>query len=613
MEKPNYCPVKSLCSATAKADAFFRAARTFSIVVLFLSLASGIGAEEQKIPQIDWQPWSESIFEKARQENRFVLLDLGAVWCHWCHVMEDITYRDPKVISLIKSRYIAVRVDQDSRPDLASRYEDYGWPATIVFNTDGSEIVKRQGYIPPKPMASLLQAIIDDPSPGPSIVAEPPLDPNKDGDLTEPERTRLREILRDNYDARNQGWGTIHKYLSWDIIEYCCGEAVSGDRDAERMARATLDAQQQLIDPIWGGVYQYSTDGDWKHPHFEKIMQMQAENLRTYAQCYALWKKSSYLDAAEKIRRYLDNFLKSPEGAFYTSQDADLVEGQHSANYFALSNAARRARGIPRVDQHIYARENGWALTALAILYAVTGDESALAEAIRTAEWTIANRSFGDGGFRHAAQDNGGPYLGDSASMLRAFLNLYAVTADRRWLNCAEKTAAFIEANFKGNLGYLEYVQPLAGKLPPRPEVDENVTVARTMNMLNHYTGSAHYRDMGRHALRFVSAPSVSEHHGFEVAGILLAGRELNTPPLHLTIVGRKDDPAARALFRAAIAHRVTYKRVEWWDTREGNLPNPDVQYPQFDKSAGFVRTDRSCSAPIFEPAKITEFKPKTK
>ena len=66
---------------------------------------------------IDWQPWSDEVFERAREENRFVLLDLGAVWCHWCHVMEDVTYRDPDVIKLLRSRYIAVRVDQDSRPD----------------------------------------------------------------------------------------------------------------------------------------------------------------------------------------------------------------------------------------------------------------------------------------------------------------------------------------------------------------------------------------------------------------------------------------------------------------------------------------------------------------
>ena len=185
-------------------------------LLIFACLPAG-HAEE---PKIEWQPWSDSIFEKARKEKRFVLLDLGAVWCHWCHVMEEITYRDPKVISLIRSRYLAVRVDQDSRPDLSNRYEDYGWPATVVFNIDGTEIVKRQGYIPPKPMASLLQAIIDDPSPGPSIVAEATLEPNKDGDLTQAERDGLRKLLRDSYDLKNQGWGTIHKYLSSDIIEY---------------------------------------------------------------------------------------------------------------------------------------------------------------------------------------------------------------------------------------------------------------------------------------------------------------------------------------------------------------------------------------------------------
>lgn len=139
-----------------------RALSFFPAFLIHFLFASANAAEPANI---DWQPWSDSIFEKAQQEHRFVLLDLGAVWCHWCHVMDEITYQDPKVIALINARYFAVRVDQDARPDLSLRYENYGWPATVVFNTDGSEIAKRQGYIPPKPMGSFLQAIIDDPSP----------------------------------------------------------------------------------------------------------------------------------------------------------------------------------------------------------------------------------------------------------------------------------------------------------------------------------------------------------------------------------------------------------------------------------------------------------------
>src|SRR5271167_166801 len=121
---------------------------------------------------IVWQPWSDGVFDQAKREHKFVLLDLEAVWCHWCHVMAETTYSDPQVIALMQSKYIAVRVDQDSRPDLSNRYEDFGWPATVVFAADGSEIVKRQGYLLPEEMSSMLQAIIDDPSPGPSVQPE---------------------------------------------------------------------------------------------------------------------------------------------------------------------------------------------------------------------------------------------------------------------------------------------------------------------------------------------------------------------------------------------------------------------------------------------------------
>ena len=120
--------------------------------LLLLSLDVAFG--EQKQSGIEWQPWSDSAFAQAQKEGRFVLLNLGAVWCHWCHVMDDITYQDRKVIELIRSHYVAVWVDEDSLPDLANRYEDYGWPATIVFGADKGEIVKRRGYIPPRPMAS---------------------------------------------------------------------------------------------------------------------------------------------------------------------------------------------------------------------------------------------------------------------------------------------------------------------------------------------------------------------------------------------------------------------------------------------------------------------------
>jgi hypothetical protein len=100
--------------------------------ICVFSLASA-RAEEK----LDWTPWSEEIFAKAAREQRFVILDLEAVWCHWCHVMEETTYSDPKVVELLKSKYLTVRVDQDANPDLSNRYGDWGWPATIVFAQTG--------------------------------------------------------------------------------------------------------------------------------------------------------------------------------------------------------------------------------------------------------------------------------------------------------------------------------------------------------------------------------------------------------------------------------------------------------------------------------------------
>jgi hypothetical protein len=161
-------------------------------------------------------------------------------------------------------------------------------------------------------------------------------------------------------------------------------------------------------------------------------MQMQAENLRIYALAYAQWGDPEYLHAANEIARYVKTFLTSPEGAFYTSQDADLVEGKHSASYFALDDPARRKLGVPRIDRHEYARENGWMIAALATLYSATGDRQFLDAANRSAQWVLHNRALANGGFRHDAHDVAGPFLGDNAAMARAFLALSCLARARR-------------------------------------------------------------------------------------------------------------------------------------------------------------------------------------
>src|SRR5271168_1210760 len=180
-----------------------------SVLASLLALTSLAHGQAQSA-KLDWQAWSDGAFAQARAEHKFVLLDLEAVWCHWCHVMDDVTYRDPAVVRLLNQRYVLVKVDQDSRPDISNRYQDYGWPATVVFAGDGSEIVKRQGYLPPKLMSSMLQAIIDDPSPGPSIEREGAFRPASDSVIKPALLARIETLYEKQYDKPIGGWGFVH-------------------------------------------------------------------------------------------------------------------------------------------------------------------------------------------------------------------------------------------------------------------------------------------------------------------------------------------------------------------------------------------------------------------
>jgi len=559
---------------------------------------------------VKWQEWSSDLFTRARQENKPVILDLEAIWCHWCHVQDAKTYSDPQIAQLMNTKFIPVKVDQDSRPDLSNRYEDYGWPATVLFKPNGDEIEIRSGYVPPKDMLALLQSVAKNPNHSRIVKKGAAIAFAKDAVLSAALRKELNNNHIEGYDTDKGGWGFDQKFLDWDTVEYAMSQAKSGDAAEEKRAKETLRLQRKLIDPVWGGVYQYSVHGDWNEPHFEKIMQMQAEDMRVYALAYALWHNPLDLKAAQDIERFLRTFLSSPDGAFYTSQDADLVQGQHSGEYFALNDADRRKRGIPRIDKHIYARENGWAINSLAQLYMSTGDAKYLDEAQKAADWIIANRSLGDGGFAHGEHDKGGPFMGDTLAMGRAFLNLYTATGERQWLAAAEKAAKYVDKNFNvttaGGTGAGFATADLKKTVPaPKPLLDENVGMARFANLLYRYTGNEHYQKMAKEAMRYLATPAIARQRHILVAGTLLADQELGNDPAHVTIIGAKDDPQALALFKSAIQYPSGYKRIEWRDKKEGPLPNPDVEYPDMPKAAAFGCIDGRCSAPVYKPEAV--------
>ena len=151
-----------------------------------------------------------------------------------------------------------------------------------------------------------------------------------------------------------------------------------------------------------------------------------------------------------------------------------------------------------------------------------------------------------------------------------AFLALYTVTGNPSWLDRATSAAQFINANFKSDSGFS--TSSSSSAMRPTRQLDENIALVRFGNLLNHYSGDTTFREMAEHAMRHLAAPGIAERRGFQVGGILLADRELSAPPLHITVVGSKNDPAARSLFLAALKQPATYKRVEWLDETEGPL-----------------------------------------
>ncbi len=561
---------------------------------------------------IQWEEWTDDLFQKAKRDNKFVILDLEAVWCHWCHVMDEKTYHDPKVVELIKSKYIAVRVDQDSHPDLSNRYENYGWPATIIFGPEGNEIAKLRGYIPADRMAILLDAVIKDPSPGPSVLPEINVKPSESAFLTSGQKEQAEIMHNAFYDKEQGGWGKGNKLIYADNLEFAMIKAQDGDKEQEKRALETLDKALILQDPEWGGFYQYSDNNVWNSFHFEKIMSIQAQYIRLYSLAYAIYGKKEYLDGAEKAASYLKEFLQSPDGAFYTSQDADVDKEIDGHAFYPLTNADRRKLGkMPRIDKNIYARENGWAISALTTLYSVSGNQEYLDAAIRTAQWIINNRKLPGGGFKHGEKELSRPFLGDTLAMGQAFLNLYEVTGNRAWLTEAINAADFIMKDFgdSQNGGFIARVQDknAAGVFQkPVKQLDENAAVARLAIRLFYYTGEKKFKSKAELAMKYLASSDIINNKTL-LSGILIADREMAQEPVHVTVVGAKNDRKAKELFAAAIKLPAIYRRIEWWDITEGPLPNPDVEYPQLGKAAAFACAGTTCSFPVFEPAKIAD------
>ena len=418
---------------------------------------SGAPAEGAPREALTWSEYGKEAFDRAKRENKLVLLDGAAEWCHWCHVMEATSYHDPRVRKLLDESFVTIKVDVDARPDLEERYGDWGWPATILFSPDAQEIAKYKGYIAPDDLVRLLEDAVRASRESQRTATR--------GAPREVSRARLStdaiayaardtEARLDSYwDDAEGGWGRMQKAPIGGNNAWLLQRARAGDAAARKDVELTLHKQAKIIDPVWGGIYQYSAASDWDHPHFEKLATFQAPAIENYAEAFTLTGDAFYKERALLVRRYVREHLTDKSGGFETTQDADLNAHDRARtfmsghDFYAKSEAERRALGEPRVDTHVYARENGLLIAAHVSLHEATGDTSALEAALAAANAVYATHATASGAVAHDAEPRAKVlFLADNAAFGLACVRLYAVTRDATHLERARKIAAFIES-----------------------------------------------------------------------------------------------------------------------------------------------------------------------
>lgn len=535
-----------------------------------------------------WSEWTEATFERAARERKFVIVSLQSWWCPWCLTMNRETWADPAVRAELKEHFIPVHVDQDSRPDISQRYERWGWPATVIFGPDGTEIVKLRGFYSPRFFIPVLKETVKDPSP---VDYGNPGGPERGRTLAtglaSGQRDAILAFMDKAYDPLHGGWSKS-KLVDGPTLGWFLDRAKAGDAQAAERIRRTLTAMTALIDGDSGGISQVTLAPDWSKPSLEFPMFAQQAALTAYARAAVLFGEPAYRAAADRIYGFLESKLAGPGGGFHASMG--MAEGQ------------------PGVDKRQYARESGQAIQGLAAYHDATGNRQALSLAVAAADWALRERALPGGGFRHAEQDRGGPYLADTVEMGAALLALHRSTGERKWLSAAMAAGDFIAATFVDPKtgGFVASASADAKHLPkPVKQREDNVATTRFFTLLAAYSGSARHREIAEAGMGYLASPAVVDAYAF-LPDVLLAEEELRNEPVHVTVVGAKADPRSAALYAAALAYPLGYKRAEWWNKAEGPLVNPDVDYPDYpDGPAAFACTRNFCSLPVTDPAAI--------
>jgi uncharacterized protein YyaL (SSP411 family) len=588
---------------------------------------------------VDWYPWGEEAFAKARAEGKPILLSIGYSACHWCHVMEHESFEDAETAELMNELFVSVKVDREERPDVDGIYMDAvvalsghgGWPMT-VFLTPGGEPFWGGTYFPPEARMGMpafrdvLRAMADVYANRRDDVgrqAEGLVDAIRRGSELEASHEPLTEsllnqavrLLGQGFDPLHGGFGGAPKFPPTATIEFLLRRHLAAGSDrALEMAEVTLDrmAAGGIYDHLGGGFHRYAVDAVWLVPHFEKMLYDNALLASAYLHAFAVTGKERYREVVEETLDYLLREMLLPEGGFASAQDADtageegltyvwtldelhdLLEPDEveavAARYGVTARGnfegatvlsvvdpevdvpgavrrrlleARLRRPQPARDDKALAAWNGYALAAFAEA-GLRLDRPDYVEPARTlAGFLLATMSDDRGRlyrtFRAGRAKIAG-YLDDYANVANGLLELYAATAEHRYLAEANRLARLAVELFEDGErgGFFQSASDGEQLVVRKKELDDNPTPSGSSMLAWVLLRLARIYGDDELERKAVGVSRIAYRY-FERApaavGWLMSGLELHFgPPKEIAIVGPPEDPDTVALRKAAFA-----------------------------------------------------------
>ena len=331
---------------------------------------------------VDWYPWGPEALERARREDKPILLSIGYAACHWCHVMEHESFEDEAIAALMNERFINIKVDREERPDLDQIYQlvvqlmrrSGGWPLTVFLTPDQRPFFAGT-YFPPQEkygmpgFPQVLTALADAYASRRGELEEQAQEitqaigrvqrvPAGAADLGPEILPRAARTMQTRFDARHGGFGSRPKFPNTMALDILLRAGVEGgDSVARGSAKLALDRMRAggIWDHLRGGFHRYSTDERWLVPHFEKMLYDNALLLRLYTDGWRAFGTPAHAATVRELVGYLFAEMRDASGGFYASQDADS-EG-HEGTFFVWTPSdleAAVSAGTPREAARLY-------------------------------------------------------------------------------------------------------------------------------------------------------------------------------------------------------------------------------------------------------------------